>query len=147
LEPLLRTTTERFTVVDLCADKAYLSVANLELIADQGINSFIPFKSSNTKAKYPGAWNKAFHFFNLHREEFLQRYHARSNVESTFSMIKRKFGDSVKAKNDRSMKNEVLAKILCHNLCCLIHAMTELGVDPNFACTKTNNVAPKLNVI
>lgn len=93
-------------------------MANLEIIADRGINSFIPFKSSNTKAKYPSARNKAFHFFNLHRDNFLQRYHARSNVESTFSAIKRKFGDSMKAKNDLAMRNEVLAKILCHNLCC-----------------------------
>ena len=83
---------------------------NLQLIEDQGINGFIPFKKQY-KAKYPGAWNKAFHFFNLHREEFLQRYHERSNAESTFSAIKRKFGDSVKAKNDLAMRNEVLAKI------------------------------------
>ncbi len=132
LEPLMRTTMEKFSIVDLCADKAYLSVANLQMIEDQGINSFIPFKTSNTKAKYPGAWNAAFHYFNLHREEFLSRYHQRSNVESTFSAIKRKFGDSVKAKNDRSMRNEVLAKILCHNLSCLIHAMEEFGIDASF---------------
>jgi hypothetical protein len=30
------------------------------------------------------------------------------------------------------MKNEVLAKIVCHNICCLISAMYELGVDPVF---------------
>jgi transposase len=68
----------------------------------------------------------------LHREELLQHYHARSNAESTFSAIKRKFGDSVKAKNDRSMRNEVLAKFVCHNLSCLIHTMEEFGADANF---------------
>jgi transposase len=75
------------------------------------------------------------HFFHLHREEFLSRYHQRSNAESTFSAIKRKFGDSVKAKNLQSMKCEVLAKCLCHNLSCLIHTMEELGIDLNFGCT------------
>jgi Transposase DDE domain len=147
LEPLMQTTLKSFSIVDLCADKAYLSVANLQLIEDQGINSFIPFKVSNTKAKYPGAWNKAFHFFNLHREEFLQRYHARSNAESTFSAIKRKFGDSVKAKNDRAMRNEVLAKIVCHNLSCLIHAMQEFGIDPDFTCTNIRSLAHKCDTI
>jgi hypothetical protein len=29
-----------------------------------------------------------FHFYNMHREEFLTHYHKRSNVETTFSMIK-----------------------------------------------------------
>ena len=79
-------------------------------------------------------WDTAYHFFNLHREAFLARYHQRSNAESTFSAIKRKFGDSVKAKNDLSMKNEVLAKFVCHNLSCLIHAMQEFGIDPGFGC-------------
>ena len=30
------------------------------------------------------------------------------------------------------MRNEVLAKIVCHNICCLISAMFELGLDPLF---------------
>ncbi len=73
-----------------------------------------------------------FHYFQFKREEFLKLYHNRSNVESTFSMLKAKFGDSVRSKTDVAMKNEVLCKILCHNICCLISAMFELGVDPIF---------------
>jgi hypothetical protein len=38
-------------------------------------------------------------------------------------MVKAKFGDSVRSKTDTAMRNEVLAKILCHNICCLISAM------------------------
>jgi hypothetical protein len=34
--------------------------------------------------------------------------------------VKRKFGDSVMSKTDAAMTNEVLCKILCHNLTCLI---------------------------
>ena len=66
----------------------------------------------------------------MNPEEYLTHYHRRSNVESAFSMIKRKFGDSVRAKTDTAMKNEVLAKIACHNLCCCISAWYELGIDP-----------------
>ena len=71
--------------------------------------------------------------FHLHREEFLSRYHQRSNVESTFSMVKAKFGDSVRSKTPVAMRNEVLCKCLCHNICCLISAMYELGITPEFA--------------
>src|SRR6266852_2875459 len=87
-----------------------------------------PFKNNATGA-IGGIYEKAFHYFCLHREEFLKHYHPRSNVESTFSMIKRKFGDSVRSKTDTAMVNEALAKILCHNLTCLISAMYELGID------------------
>jgi len=131
LQSLMQETAKRFQIGDICADKAYLTESNLCAIAGIGANAFIPFKS-NSRATRPGVWNNAYHFFNLHRETFLQKYHQRSNAESTFSAIKRKFGDSVKAKNDLSMKNEVLAKFVCHNLSCLIHAMQEFGIDPHF---------------
>jgi transposase len=112
-------------------------------VADIGATPFIPFKS-NSVAGRPGVWDKAFHFFNLHRDEFLARYHQRSNAESTFLAVKRKFGDSVKAKNNQSMKCEVLAKFLCHNLSMLIHTMEELGIDLNFGCTFSPTLAPKV---
>jgi hypothetical protein len=51
-------------------------------------------------------------------------------------MIKAKFGDSVRSKTDVAMRNEVLAKILCHNICCLICAMYELNIDPIFWAEK-----------
>lgn len=62
----------------------------------------------------------------------MKKYHKRSNVESTFSAIKRKFGDSVLSKTDTAMKNEVLCKILCHNLTCLIQEQETLGIVPVF---------------
>ncbi len=72
----------------------------------------------------------------MNKEEFLQHYHKRSNVESTFSMIKAKFGDHIRSKTDIAMKNEALAKILCHNICCVIQSMYELGISPQFAAGK-----------
>jgi len=62
----------------------------------------------------------------------MDRYHKRSNVESTFSAVKRKFGDSVISKTDTAMVNEVLCKFLCHNLTCLIQEQETLGITPIF---------------
>jgi hypothetical protein len=47
-------------------------------------------------------------------------------------MIKRKFGDSVRSKTDIAIRNEVLAKVLCHNIVVVIHEMHELGINPGF---------------
>ena len=47
--------------------------------------------------------------------------------------MKRKFGPSVRSKNTTAQVNEVLCKALCYNLSVLVHAMHELGIDPNFA--------------
>ena len=59
-------------------------------------------------------------------------YHKRSNVETTFSMIKRKFGASVRSKLFQGQVNEVLLKVLCHNLCVLVQAMHQRGITPEF---------------
>lgn len=128
-KPLIETTAENFTVKEAPADKAYLSNENLELIEKLGGTAFIPFKCNSLATGTP-LWERMYHFFAYRRDEFLSHYHQRSNVESTFSMIKRKFGDAVRAKTDTAMKNEVLAKLVAHNLCCCISAWYELGIEP-----------------
>ncbi len=73
-----------------------------------------------------------FHYFSYNREKFMEHYHKCSNVETTFHMIKSKFGDALRSKTETAQINEVLCKILCHNLCCLIQSIYELGVEPTF---------------
>jgi hypothetical protein len=46
-----------------------------------------------------------------------------------------KFGDSVRSKTDRAMRNEVLCKIPCHTICCLIESMEEFGIPVDFAAS------------
>jgi transposase len=69
---------------------------------------------------------------NFNQTWFMQQYHKRSNVESTFSMIKAKFGDSLRSKTRTAQINEALCKVLAHNLCCLIQSIYELGIEPTF---------------
>lgn len=73
----------------------------------------------------------------FNREEFMARYHKRSNVETAFSMIKGKFGVFVRSKSDVGQINEALCKVLCHNICVLIQAIHELGIDPTFGAIPT----------
>ena len=44
-------------------------------------------------------------------------------------MIKAKFRDHVRSKCADAMVNEVLCKIICHNICCLIQESHELGIS------------------
>jgi len=131
LPALVNATAKNFTVREVSLDKAYSSKKNHDVIAKVGATPFIAFKN-NTTGGVGGLFQKMFHFFSFRRDEFLRHYHKRSNVESTFHMIKAKFGDSVRSKTDVAMKNEVLAKIVCHNIVCVIHEMYELGIEPAF---------------
>jgi hypothetical protein len=137
---LLETTAKNFDVLEVCADKAYGSLANYKAIGDAGAVPFIPFKSNQNgagkgrsgkgRAKKGGGeqWSKMFHMFQYHKKLYLAHYHKRSNVETVFAMIKAKFGGDVRSKTEVGALNEVLCKIVCHNVCCLISAMFELGL-------------------
>jgi transposase len=135
--PLFRPMLERtlaggFDVQKVCADKGYLSRENLELAAKHGAVPFIPFKVNSVPGESGTVWDRMFGLFQFHRADFLKHYHARSNVESTFSMVKAKFRDDVRSRNDVAMKNEVLLKLLCHNVVVVHQATIELGIDGTF---------------
>jgi hypothetical protein len=120
-------------VKEVGAAEAYLSLANYRVVNQVGVVPFIVFKNWATGG-VGGIFKKMFHHIQFEREEFLQHYHRRSNIESTvMMMIKTKFGDAVRSKTEVAARNKVLAKILCHNLCCLISAMYELGIEPKFS--------------
>ncbi len=131
LPALVRAAAKGFRVAEVSADKAYAGRENFDAVAEVGGTLYAAFKS-NTTGSVGGLFEKMFHLFCLNREDYLRHYHKRSNVESTFSMVKRKFGDSLRSKSDAAMVNEALAKLLCHNLVVVIHEMYELGIDPTF---------------
>jgi transposase len=131
LPALVDATAANFKVREVSADKGYGSLNNYDAIAKHGAVPYIAFKSIHTGAG-GGLWAKMFHYFQYRREEFLGHYHKRSNVESVFSMIKAKFRDHVRSKTDVAMVNEVLCKIICHNICCLIQETHELGIETAF---------------
>ena len=131
LPGLLDTTAKRFTMAEVSADKAYRSDANLRHIEGHGAYPYIPFKSNTTGQGSP-MWKRLYAYFTLHEEAWKAHYHKRSNVETVFSMVKGKFGDCVRSKSETGQVNEVLFKFLCHNICCLIQAMYQRGLTPNF---------------
>jgi transposase len=136
LPNLVKTTAQTFTLREVSADKGYGSLNNYDVIEAHGATPFIAFKSIHN-GKGGGLWAKMFHYFSLRRDDFLKHYHKRSNVESTFAMIKAKFGDHIRSKTDVAMVNEALCKLLCHNIVVLIHEMLELGIEPTFWAEST----------
>ncbi len=131
MEALLDSTAERFEMGTVCADKAYLSDAILRRVVEHGAYPYIPFKSNSTQ-NGSTLWKQLYAAFVVDQSLFFERYHKRSNVETTFSMVKAKFGDSVRSKSATGQVNEILLKFLCHNLVVLVRAMHDLGINPSF---------------
>jgi transposase len=134
---LVEKTAKTFTINEVSADKAYSGRKNLRAVQAVGGMAYIPFMShatgqANTKHKFDGLWHRMWHYYNYNRETFMQHYHKRSNAETVYSMIKIKFGGAVRSKTPIAQVNEVLCKILCHNICVLIQSIYELGLEPTF---------------
>ena len=139
-KPLVEKTAENgFTLKEVSADKAYLSGENLLTTLRHGAVPYVPFKSNSkpsalsTYGAKSTLWDRMYHFYMQHREEFNTHYHKRSNVETTFHMIKAKFGQRLRSKTMTAQINEALCKVLCHNLCVVIQSTHELGIETAFS--------------
>ena len=131
-EPLVRGTAQNFNINEVSADGIYSSRKNLQIVDSLGGTAYIPFKKNATGRSSGALWKKAFHYFQLHKEEFLEHYHKRSNAESTFSAIKKKFGETIKSRNRVAQVNELLCKIIAYNITVLIHEMVQLNGASEF---------------
>lgn len=135
---LVKITAETFKIREISADKAYSSRKNLQTVAELGGIPYIMFKD-NAKTNPRGnlVWNTMKRFFDENKEYFLMKYHKRSNAETVFSMIKRKFGNHLYSKSDIGQTNEILCKALAHNICVLIQEYFENAVKLRFSyCAK-----------
>jgi len=136
--PLVKKTAQGFTINEITADMAYSSRLNLQTVENAGGKAYIPFKKNATgRAGGSAIWKKMFHYFQLNRDEFMEHYHKRSNIEATNAAIKRKFGETLKSKNPVAQVNELLAKIIAYNLTVVIHEMYENQINPEFLHLKS----------
>jgi len=142
LADLVKRTAENFNIEEVSGDKAYNGRENFKVIEEVGATPFIPFKKNVTgKRGSLGIWGKMYHYFMYKHEEFLEHYHKRSNVETCFHMIKTKFGDNLRSKSQTAQINELLCKILCHNICVVIQEINELGVRAEFRLEETKEIS------
>ena len=133
-EPLVEQTAEYFDLREVAADKAYLSRKHQMFVDGLGAVMFSPFKSNTVAPRLDdrSAWARMYHNFMADYDGWARHYHQRSNVETAIAMVKRLFGDSLCSRNVVAQCNELLCKVLAHNLRMIVHAMYEMGLDPEF---------------
>lgn len=130
---LVNRTHENFEPKRWTADKGYSSRKNMQLIGSLEAVPFIAFKNNSTgTSKGCPIWNAMFTYFQMYREQYDKFYHRRSLIESTFSIIKRKYGEFLRSKNFEAQKNEVLLKCLCHNISQLVEEIYQNNINIKF---------------
>ena len=126
-------TARRFRVRRVTADMAYASRANYEMVRGCGSLLYVPFKSNTAPWVDDGtAWSAALWEFQERHLEFMDTYHQRSNAESTFSALKRKFPSQIRMEAYTGQVNETLCKVLAYNLSGVAREVRMRGVKPDF---------------
>lgn len=130
-EPLLAAVHENgFHPAVVAADGAYNSRDSAQFAANLGIQPVIPFADGMTgRPMGRPAYRKMWLLFELHRQEFDRLYHQRSLVESVFSSVKKRVGEVILSRNPEAQLAELLAKFVNHNVCVLVRALYEFGLD------------------
>ena len=131
---LMKDIEERFNVVIVSGDKGYTSRENYKIADEMGIQLYAPFKK-NTRVPPSNefsAWKRAYEYASEHPDEFSEVYHKRSNVETTFSSIKQKLGETINARNEIGQINELYCKAIAYNIGILIMMSSVLDIIPDF---------------
>jgi hypothetical protein len=140
---VVRNAAKHFEIAEVAGDNAYLGrtpqYGNGRGVGRDALHH-VQDEHRGTEARFHLGQNVSLFMYN--RKAFMFHYHKRSNAESAFSMMKGKCGDAVRSKSEVGQVNEVLARCLCHNVCVLIRAAHELGIEPTFGAG--SGVEPKL---
>ena len=129
---MIKQTSDGFKIDEVYANLA-THLAQISIGKQCWGNTHIPFKKNITGKKGGSViWEKIYYYFKLNREEFLEHYHKRNNIESSDAAIKGKFVETMKSKNYVAQVNELLAKIIAYNMTVVIHDMYENGIESEF---------------
>lgn len=119
-------------IVDYRRESAHDPNRNLEALVSVGAVPYVPFKFNTTEG--PELW-RLYHFYKFNRDTFLTHYHKRSNVETTFSMVKAKFGDALRSKTHRHTRHKSMrryARCSVSTFVCWSRRYTSWGLNRRF---------------
>lgn len=108
-------------------DKGYDSENIHELIWDTLHScSLIPLRTRKRKRIFGYYRKRLAHSFDL------EKYHQRNKIETVFSVLKRKFGEALKARKFRLQVKEIKMKVILYNLSRMISACVLLILIEEF---------------
>ena len=119
LEPL-------YDLGDVYADSGYLSVNNCWVIVMKGGTPYIRPKKTTTGRRNNGrAFTEMIERYKENKEEWMRKYHQRSNIEAVFSSLKRRLGGFVTSIKRQIQHTEIALKIIVYNLMILVRKRIE----------------------
>ena len=119
LEPL-------YDLGNVYADSRYLSRDNCWVIVEKGGTPYIfPKKTTKGDNKQENPFTEMIQRYKDNKEDWLKKYHQRSNIEAVFSSLKRKLGGFTTSIKRQIQQIEIALKIIVYNLVILVRKIVE----------------------
>lgn len=98
-----------------------------------GAELFVRWPTNRTgKTKGAALW-RLYQIFDANREQYRNLCDkGRPLAETGNKMLKERFGYSLRSRTHNSMFAEVMLRMICHNVACLVMAVKEFGVEPKY---------------
>jgi DDE family transposase len=139
---MLETTNRHFAIDEVYADKMYCTRDNYNFARRLGIEAFLDFRSNVTgKSKGSPEWRTKFKLHRDQEEVFDSHYHRRSNIEAVISSIKAVLSQKIRSRDPVAQVNEILLKVLIHNIDVLHYMHEQYGIDIDFRPLSEREVA------
>jgi hypothetical protein len=124
-------TNKKFKIKELYVDSAYLSRENTVFCESLNIKLFVkPKENTITKPLDYSSWKRAItRYYEDQVKEEERRYSLRVNIESAFHMLKTVLSDFTRHKIHNARINEILLRVACHNIRCLVLAYYHGKID------------------
>jgi transposase len=132
-----------FVVKKVLADAGYAFDDNVKAVLEVGGDAYFDVKT-NTKTTGDTALAEMARRRLADKDEWESTYGFRSLIETTNSMLKRNLKRIIRARLETSRKNEILLMCLVHNLCRLMVARIEHGIDIPWAQASTINLLDQI---
>jgi hypothetical protein len=132
--PLLSRVVNNHTVETICGDKNYMSKKHVEEAIKMGVTRcrFVPKRNYKAGDKKSEGWNENVAAYREGGGVSGEYFRERTQVESTFNMIKTRFTRELSAKLYVSLVNEALCLVICHNLRVLAEQSLLRETKPEF---------------
>ncbi len=128
---LVTAAARRSRLLRVSADPNFCNVENVKVVVELGGMPYLLFDSRNTGYS-GGLFERWFNYYRFSRDEFMRYYRKQTKAETVVYMIKNNFLHRVVSRTETAITNEILCKVICHNLWVLIREHHKLGLDPVF---------------
>jgi len=115
-----------------CGDAAYTAWYNVKAVEEAGAVPFFDWPKGVTGKTHPETLGRLYQRFLEDQDLYWEHYGQRSLAESGNNVLKTRFGHALRSRKLHAQHNELMLRLVCHNIAQLIQAVEKFDINPRY---------------